>query len=74
MGRYEGTDVFLGRRDHGSCHSAVADVKGELPLTGIPGYRPRRDRSLQAKYESRNFTVNSLRLEERLYPPFTYGY
>jgi len=34
MGRYEGTDVFLGRRDHGSCHSAVAEVKRWLPMTG----------------------------------------
>ena len=34
MERYEGTDVFLGRRDHGSCHSAVAKVKGRSPMTG----------------------------------------
>ena len=34
MGRYEGTNVFLGRRDHGLCHSAVAEVKGRPPMTG----------------------------------------
>ena len=33
MGRYEGTDVFLGRRDHGSGHSAVAEVNRWLPMT-----------------------------------------